>query len=120
MPLLSANDLATIRGVLERVTDTACTVKPRTITATSQAGHTPTWGAGTTTVCRINPGSTASKSEQGGRMVTKMRWTIALPYDTSVSAGDRIVVGSQTFTVIGFPDDQSFLAEIVAICEEVN
>ena len=122
---VTAKQYAQWRLFADRRMKTACTVYPVVRTKTSHAGTEMTWPSGTATVCHIYPGLQSSGRSQvlreayANQLATKMYWTIILPYDTTVAVDYKIVVGGQTFRVIGFPDAQSFLVTINCICEEI-
>ena len=118
--------LSQMRSFAARRMKTACTVKPVTQTKKSGGGTAMSWGSGTATVCHIYPGLQSSgrslvvRDDIGDQLLTKIYWTIILPYDTTVGVDYKIDVGSQSFRVLGFPDDQSFLVELNLVCEEIQ
>jgi len=123
---VTSKQLTQMRSFASRRMKTTCTVKPVTNTTTSHGGTAYTWGDGTATVCDIYPGLQSSgrslvvRDELGDQLLTKVYWTVILPYNTTVSMNDKIEVGSQSFRVVGFPDDQSFLVQLNLVCEEIQ
>jgi hypothetical protein len=124
--LVSTKQITQMRSIAARRMKTACTVYPAVEASTSIGGTAKTWPTGTTTVCRIYAGmqssgrAALSRDEIGDMLYTLAYWTIILPYDTTVGADDKIVVGSQTFRVVGVPDDQSVLVQKNVTCEEIQ
>lgn len=118
MGLLSANDLASCRATQSESFDKTCAVIHYTRTTTTSGGQSAS-STSTETVCRARPGGAPTRGNDGGKVTDKMQWTISLPYDTTISAGDDITIGTQTFRVVGFPDDQSFLTALTIRCIEV-
>lgn len=115
--MLSTDELTDMRAEQSAWMDKAVTVIHYTRTTTTGGGQSAT-SASTTTVGRVRPGGSPSRGNDGGKVTDKMQWTITLPYNTTISAGDEITVGSQTFRVVGFPDDQSFLTALTVTCVE--
>lgn len=124
--IVSDKQLAQWRSFAARRMQTTCTVKPITRTKTAQSGTARTWGAGTETVCHAYQGLQSSgraeldRDEFGEQILTKISWTIILPYDTTIGVDDKIEIGSQSFRVAGFPDDQSLLVQLNTVCEEIQ
>lgn len=123
---VSTKQLAQMRSFASRRMKTACTVYPIVETKTAIGGTAYTWPTtGTATVCDIYPGLQSSgrsmiiRDTQGDELFTLMYWTIVLPYDTTVGIDYKIVVGTQTFKVLGVPDNQSYLVQKNVTCEEI-
>jgi hypothetical protein len=101
-----------MRAVQNASFDKTCTITRYTRSTTSAGGQSATNSTASTT-CRLRPGGAPTRGNEGGKITDKMHYTIVLPYNTSISAGDDITIGSQVFRVVGFPDDHSFMSALV-------
>lgn len=117
--MLSAEELAVIRGdVLELQPDTA-QVQRRTLTPDGAGGHAESWNTVATVACRVAP-SGWSPQEQviAERLTATSIWTITLPALTDVQPADRLLVGARTFEVVGVLARSEEIARRV-VCVEV-
>ncbi len=117
--MLSAEELAVIRGdVLELQPDTA-QIQRRTLTPDGAGGHAESWNTVATVACRIAP-SGLSPQEQviAERLTATSIWTITLPALTDVRPADRLLVGARTFEVVGVLARSEEIARRV-VCVEV-
>lgn len=117
--MLSAEELAVIRGdVLELQPDTA-QVQRRTLAPDGAGGHTESWSTVATVACRVAP-SGQSPQEQviAERLTATSIWTITLPAETDIQPADRLLVDARTFEVVGVLARSEEIARRV-VCVEV-
>ena len=120
MPLLSSNEITLMRSTLENeaLPDT-CNILSVTQTADGQGGFTDAWGTATAGVaCRLD--NTSSRELLSGDAVKHFTgWMLTLPQSTSIAAGNRVEVDSDTYNVVGFDDGKSWALSLRVLVEKV-
>jgi head-tail adaptor len=104
---LTAKELAAMRSVIADLLPETCSVLTLTKTSDGQGGFTETWGTASTTTCRVDWKS-GIETIQGGAIQPYRRCMITLPYDTTVTEGSRLAVGSDTYAVTGVDNGKSW------------
>jgi head-tail adaptor len=117
--MLSAEELAAIRGdVLELQPDT-CQVQRVTLTPDGAGGQTESWSTVATVACRVAPsGQSPQERAIAERVASVSTWTLTLPAETDVRPADRLQVGTRTFEVVGVLARSFEIARRV-VCTEV-
>ena len=120
MPLLSSSEVTAMRSTLEghALPDT-CNILSVTQTADGQGGFTDAWGTATAGVaCRLD--NTSSRELLSGDGIQHFTgWMLTLPQSTSIAAGNRVEIGSDTYNVVGFDDGKSWKISLRAKLERV-
>lgn len=100
-----------------------CTISRCSNSPNGMGGQTQTWKDEHKNVaCRLAP-STASEAQEAlaaARLTSKQGWTVTLPFDTDVTAKDRIVVGTRTLEVIGVLSRGSWTTALRVLAVEVS
>lgn len=104
--MLTATDLAFMRGQQADALPDTCTISRKTLASDGAGGHTETWATVASGVaCRVAMDQSAMgltpESVLADRVVHEGRFVVTLPIGTDVTPKDRIVVGSRTFEVTG-------------------
>ena len=107
MTQLSAADLDYMRDTLAELLPDSGTIQTVTRAANGFGGWVETWTSAGTVACRIDNQS-ANKSDVGDSARSFSAWMITVPFDTVISANDRINTGGQTYNVIGVSDNGSW------------
>ena len=107
MSLLSANDLTTMRGVLNESLPGTAVVQSGTFTSDAGGGGTQAWTASGTFDCRLAPRS-GDEREIGDRTSSDADWVITLPALTSIEVDDRILTHGGTFSVVALRAPRSY------------
>jgi head-tail adaptor len=97
--MLSTEDLAGMREQQEEAQPDTAVISRPVRTSDSAGGYTTALTTIATVTCRLAP-SRPREVLGGNREVTFTDWTITFPNGTDVQAGDTVVVGAQTFSVI--------------------
>ncbi len=100
--LLTTSGLASLRARMTATLPDACTISRNTPVSDGAGGWSAAWATVATTVCSIAPtGNQPQERAIAERLTNIVSYTVTLPYDTSLTAKDRIVVGARTFEVAG-------------------
>ena len=107
----SNKELEQIRSDLEAVAlpDT-CSILSVTRTPDGQGGFTETWAATQTNVpCRLDGKLGGERNLVIGEGVREYhRWTLTVPYDTTITPSNRIEHNSQTYRITNVRDHTSW------------
>jgi len=96
-----------------------CTISRRTLVSDGAGGYTETWTTAASGVaCRLAVAQAAERI-LADRVVHEGGFVVTLPYGTSVTSKDRIVVGARTFEVAGVASG-SWETAVRATCSEVT
>jgi head-tail adaptor len=112
MSLLTDDELADLRSdILDTLPDT-CTIQRSTNTADSYGFADDSWANSSTGVrCRLDPDHRRnSENTAGEKESTRVFRILTVQYDADLRAGDRVVVGSNTYEVVELDDDHSLRA----------
>lgn len=70
--------------------------------------------------CGLAPNTGATDDTEGERFVAVSDWIIRLPYDQTVASQYRVVVGGDTYEVLGVSDDHEFRVIRKAYCNRID
>jgi hypothetical protein len=120
MGLLSDADLAMMRDVIAQTLPDTCNVLSESLTPDGQGGVTSTWGTVAANVpCRLD--SIVLRSNMlmpvAGAQRQAHQFELTTPYDTTISTGNRVEVGSSTYTVVSVNVNVSWKASGRAVLE---
>lgn len=116
MRAVTSGELSRMRDDAEsRLSDT-CTIQTRSTVADGSGGVTETWAnTYTSTPCYLSKTSIgAGAPAQGGKFTIHTAWTLAVAYDQAIAAGNRVVMGGDTYEVVSVGDDDTERALRVA------
>lgn len=122
MPVLSAADMTTFRGLVETLAfHDSYALKRDTSTSDSAGGTTTVEATVESGGCDVTAGlSRPDEREVAGRVQASAPYVITLPYATSATASDRLLVGGRTFEVIDVLKDGFLGTDARAVCQEVS
>lgn len=91
-----------MRDEAELALPDVCVIRARTLTADGQGGKTESYATSVTTTCRVSPAGRAMQevTRADGTRATA-DWVVTLPYNTTVSQSDRLLVNTVTYEVLG-------------------
>jgi head-tail adaptor len=106
---LTDAELASMRASLEDVAlPDVCNILSVTRTPDGQGGFTDSWGTASTSVpCRLHY-SQGVETVAGGGLKAFSGWVLTLPYATTISAANRVEVGSDTYSVTSVDSGKSW------------
>lgn len=105
---LTSAELEALRADLERTLPDTCVIQAVTRTADGQGGWTEVWAASGTVSCRMDQNS-GNKGRQAAAVQDFATFTLTVPYDTGLTALQRVVHAGETYNVIGVTDTGSWL-----------
>lgn len=104
--MLTAAELSAMRDVEESVLSSTAVIERFT---TSGWPPSETWAAVGTIACDLWPISRSNREMvTGGQPIQRGDWYITIPYDTDITAKDRITIAGKTFEVVFVPNDRSW------------
>ena len=117
---LTARELAQMRADIEDLFPDTCDILSVMYTADSEGGFAEAWGTATANVhCRIDYRS-GTERMTGGAIQPYNKAVISLPYNTTISATNRIKSGAYTWSILSLNDGQSWQAVKRAELERVE
>ena len=117
---LTARELAQMRADIEDLFPDTCDILSVAYTADSEGGFAEAWGTATAGVhCRIDYRS-GTERMTGGAIQPYNKAVISLPYNTTISATNRIKSGGYTWAIVSLNDGQSWQAVKRAELERVE
>ncbi len=100
--MLSNTELERMRETADQAMPDVAVVQRVAFASDGMGGLTQTWSTAATTVCRVDPpGRNPLVSTLGERIANRQVFVVSLPEGTDVLDGDRIIVGSATYEVLG-------------------
>jgi head-tail adaptor len=108
--VLSNVELSQIRADIALLLPDTCDVLEVTYTSDSAGGNTETWGTvsgGSTLPCRVDY-RTGRETFTGGAIVPYQQAVISLAYDETITAANRIQIGTNIFSVQAVNTGQSW------------
>jgi head-tail adaptor len=105
---LSGAELTWMRDEVEELimTDT-CTIQTVSRASDGMGGFTETWANTYQNVpCRLSPQG-GSGRVQGDQFTVVTGWVLDVAYDQAIAAGNRVVLGGDTFDVLEVRDDHT-------------
>ena len=117
---LTARELAQMRADIEDLFPDTCDILTVAYTSDSEGGFAEAWGTATAGVkCRIDYRS-GTERMTGGAIQPYNKAVISLPYNTTISATNRIKSGAYTWSILSLNDGQSWQAVKRAELERVE
>lgn len=110
MSAIDSTMLTAMRAAIAELLPDTCNILSVTQVADGQGGVTETWGTASNNIaCRLD---VVNKREQvaGGAVQQFTGYVLSCPYDTTISAANRVEVSSVTYAVTGLNDGQSWKA----------
>ena len=98
--MLSAGELAAMRATQAEALPGTAVISRNTPTSDGMGGWTDAWAAVGTVDCRVSPSGSGAESLIAERITDADAWNITLPYNTDVTAKDRIAIGARRFEVV--------------------
>jgi hypothetical protein len=120
MPLIVDSDLAYMRAMVLEMLPDKCNILSETITPDGQGGVSSTWGTASTNIaCRLDDKALGTNQLVAIAIGLKAahQYQLSLPYDATISAGNRVEISGATYTVINVNANQSWLAVTRAALE---
>lgn len=121
--LLTDSDLSYMQGVIADMFPSTCNILSEALSADGQGGQTSTWGTVSTAIpCRLDEeaGRNANQLVPVGTALREAhRYMLSLAYDVTISAHDRVEIGSDTYHVISVNDHISWQAVTRAVLEAI-
>jgi len=111
MLAISENELSSLRAEIASTFDTGCSILTKT-TSRGSAGSIKTSYVSTPSRCRIDA-KTPQVVQAGEATNYVIQWQITIPYNSSISTGDKIAVNNIEYQVIAV---RPFPLFIRAIC----
>lgn len=109
--MLSAAELAAMRDIEELVMPSTGVIERYGLTSDGIGGFTEAWAAVGTVSCDLWPVNQREERERfrsGGQIISKSDWFVTVPFDTNITAADRIVVDGRSFEIVFVPSDRSW------------
>jgi head-tail adaptor len=107
MGLLTAADIASMRGTVNTSLPDTAIIQAGTISGDSGGGGTTTWNAAGTVACRLSP-LTGTERDVADHLAEDAKWLITVPAATAVTTDSRVLVGSATFEVLALRAPRSW------------
>lgn len=120
MPVLTASDMATFRGLVQDLSfhDSYALVRD-TATSDDAGGTTVVEATVESGGCDLTAGLTRpDERDVAARTQAATPYVITLPYATAAVASDRLVVAGRTFEILGVLKDGFLGTDARAVCEE--
>lgn len=105
--LLSDAELASMRECLQSHLPSRVAIQSNTSVSDGQGGQTTgTWATDENVDGFVEQASARGELTEGGKVVSVTLWTIELPYGTSVTSRNRLVVDSLTYEVLSVESNE--------------
>lgn len=108
--MLDSGMLAAMRGAQEDLLPSTCTIKEASEGSDGIGQVVEVWTAiegGTDVACRLRPRQ-ADERIAGEKVTAVGDWVLTLAHDQTITTRHRVVVGSQTFDVVGVNTGESW------------
>lgn len=112
--MLSQAELDSMQAIEESVQTTTGIIYRYGTAADGMGGFTESWGAVGTILCDVWPVNQRGDREKviGGQITSRGDWFITCPFDTSVTAKDRVQVGTKTYEITFVPSGSQWLTAL--------
>jgi head-tail adaptor len=110
--VLSASELSDMRDIEELAMSSTAIIQRYTLTSDGMGGYSEAWANVGTVTCDLWPINQRGDREgvsNGGQPISKANWYVTVPFDTTITAKDRVSIDSRTFEVIFVPNSESWL-----------
>jgi head-tail adaptor len=117
--MLTSGELSFMRDSIEQLLPDTCSILSVTYTSDGAGGLTEAWGATKTLVpCRVDYLS-GREAVSGGALIPYQKAIVSMAYDETITPANRILVGSNTFSIQAVNTAQSWQAVTRCSCELV-
>ncbi len=110
--MLTAEELTSMREIETSTMSSTAVIRRNSPTSDGMGGYSDSWSIAGTTVCdvwAINTNrSNRENTTAGGQIITHAQWFITVPYNTDVTAKDRLEIDSRTFELTFVPASHSW------------
>lgn len=109
--MLTAAELLAMQDVEESVMSSTAVIERYTLTPDGMGGRTEAWAAVGTVSCDLWPVNQRGDRESvrnAAQPMSKADWYITVPFNTTITAKDRIVISGRSFEVTFVPNKQSW------------
>lgn len=111
--MLSASDLAYMRGLQNQAMPGTVVIERYTLTSDGAGGYTETWTAAGTVTGRIYPRRMQGEERiTGGQVVSETDWFATLPVGTVIDARDRLLYDNRTWEVVRVNNSEMYITAI--------
>lgn len=113
MGLLTLNDVAIMRDVIEEMLPDVCNILSESLASDGQGGATSTYGTIAARVpCRLDASNLQSNTLAvvAGAQREKHAYQLSVPYDTDISVGNHVEIGSEVYNVLSVNAGASWMA----------
>jgi head-tail adaptor len=104
---LTATELAALRADLETLLPDTCVISAVSYASDGAGEWTPTWAAGGTVACRLDP-IRGSEAIAGGAIEAFNGYILTLPYNAVIVPASRVTVNSTDYNVTSVTDGDSW------------
>jgi head-tail adaptor len=120
--MLTAAEISAMREVEESALSSTCIISRYTLSGDGMGGSSESWVAVGTVNCDIWQIFRTSIRERniGGQPTQVGDWYITIPYNTSITAKDRCVIGGRTYEVTFVPTNSSWLTALRVEARSLN
>ncbi len=117
--VVPSNEIERMRSDLEQLLPDTCSILGVTRLADGQGGFTESWGTVASNIaCRLD--NINSREQLVADAIQPFsRWWLTLPYGTNISTANRIVIGSEQYSIIGMDDAKSWALNIRLLVERI-
>jgi len=117
--MITSDELEWMREYQEDALPDTATIQRVSRTPDNAGGASESWEKVATVACRVAPSGRAPEDRAvAERLNVTSSWTITVPAETDVRAGDRVVVDARTFEVLAVLAGSYETARRV-VCSEV-
>lgn len=110
--MLTAREIAAMRCTEECAMSSTAVIRRNSLTPDGMGGYNDSWSIAGTTICdvwAINTNrSDRENTTAGGQIITHAQWFITVPYNTDVTAKDRLEIDNRTFELTFVPSSHSW------------
>jgi len=117
----TAAELAQARLHAEELLPNTCTIQTRSTAADGMGGVTETWSDTDDVPCRLDAVNMAARSSASGEKFTIHNiWSLFVHWDRAIAAGNRVVMGGDTYEVLSVQDDMDWRLLRKATLHRIN
>jgi head-tail adaptor len=119
MLTLTAGELAAMRAEQEGNMSSSCQLLRATRTDDELGTWSKQYGAVATYRCRLSAGR-AREWTDGGKIVTSLEWSVALPWNAQVLASDVLLADGHNLKILGVDDTDPERTVLTVSCREIS
>ena len=100
--MLTAAELAALRATQNQALPGSAVIERYTLQSDGMGGYEQAWAAVGTIAARLYPQNVHSMAENtagGAAVISETRWFVTLPYGSTVTAADRLVIDNRTWEI---------------------